>query len=162
MAPPNKVPGRIRRNQRLFWRREFDPPPDNGRGFSIPRLNFSTTSLFQRRKKWKLPSYARKARLPLKKGGREGFLERPFQKAKGLPKFQICLNPFPSIISDDYRRVRIRQSRKNPFRTRIFLLPTPAYSINILGSRGKESQRIAGHGMALLLQPEFLPQKPGR
>jgi len=30
-----------------------------------------------------------KALLPLKKGGREGFLARPFQSAKGLPSFEF-------------------------------------------------------------------------
>jgi hypothetical protein len=34
-----------------------------------------------------LPSNSQKALLPLKKGGREGFLARPFQSAEGLRVF---------------------------------------------------------------------------
>jgi hypothetical protein len=40
--------------------------------------------------KWKeFPIESRKALLPLKKGGREGFLARPFQSAKVLKKSEI-------------------------------------------------------------------------
>jgi hypothetical protein len=47
----------------------------------------------------------------------------------------------PFLIFDDYRGVRIRVSRKNPFRknpfrVRIFLLPASGDSINILESGG--------------------------
>jgi len=46
--------------------------------------------LFQRGKKWKEFSIeSPKALLPLKKGGREGFLARPFQSAKVLPKLKL-------------------------------------------------------------------------
>jgi hypothetical protein len=49
---------------------------------------------------------------------------------------------------------------KTRFESRIFLLPTPAYSSNILGREKKK--RVASHGMSLLPQPEILPQKSGR
>jgi hypothetical protein len=47
--------------------------------------------LFQRGKDWNLPSNFQKALLPLKKGGREGFLGRPFQGAKVVRIFyDLC------------------------------------------------------------------------
>jgi hypothetical protein len=73
-----------------FWRRQFVPPPGNERGLSFPPLDFFTASLFQRGKKWKEFSLETpKALLPLKKGGREGFLARPFQSAKVLPLLEF-------------------------------------------------------------------------
>jgi hypothetical protein len=51
-----------------------------------PPLNFFTVSIFQRGIKSNLLPNCEKALLPLEKGGREGFLGRSFQKAKGLPK----------------------------------------------------------------------------
>jgi hypothetical protein len=48
-------------------------------------LNLFTGSSFQREKTWILPLSVPKALLPLKKGGREGFLRRLFPNAKGLP-----------------------------------------------------------------------------
>jgi hypothetical protein len=51
-------------------------------------LNFFTASLFQRGKEWKESSIeCQKVLLPLKKGGWEGFLARPFQNVKVLQKF---------------------------------------------------------------------------
>jgi len=39
-----------------------------------------------------------KALLPLKKGGREGFLGRPFQNAKVLQKIQFLYIMFPPFV----------------------------------------------------------------
>jgi hypothetical protein len=69
-----------------FWRREFAPSPGNERGLRLRLFNFFTASLFQKGKKWKeFPLEFPQALLPLKKGGREGFLARPFRSAKLLP-----------------------------------------------------------------------------
>jgi hypothetical protein len=69
------------------------PPGFDGVNLPLPRttreafrslnLNFFRASLFQRGKKEKEFSLAcRRALLPLKKGGREGFLATPFHRAK--------------------------------------------------------------------------------
>jgi hypothetical protein len=77
-----------------FRQREIGgPPPDNEKGLCLPPLIFFTASLFQRGKKRKeFSSGYRKALLPLEKGGREGFLARPFQKAKVLQKEKFYEN----------------------------------------------------------------------
>ena len=41
-----------------------------------------------------LSTHPLKALLPLKKGGREGFLGRPFQNAKALPMFNVRCSKF--------------------------------------------------------------------
>jgi hypothetical protein len=90
-----------RGNSRRFWRREFSPPLDNGRGSSVSRLIFSTAALFQRGKTRDLHSNSQKAPLPLKQGGREGFLGSLFKTPKCYALFLKNL----SIRSLTCRRV---------------------------------------------------------
>jgi hypothetical protein len=77
-----------------------------------------------------------------------------------------CFLPAPPLPPGHKIKIRgrwIPQSegeQETRLESRIFLLPTPAYSSNILG-RG-EKKRVASHGMSLLPQPKYLPQEPGR
>jgi hypothetical protein len=59
----------------------------------MPLFNFFTASLFQRGKFGiSSPIQSKRALLPLKKGGREGFLEKVYKTAKQLPDGNLFLD----------------------------------------------------------------------
>ena len=58
-----------------FWRREFTPPPDNNKGFSLLQLDFFAASLFPKGEKRNLPANSQYALLPWKREDGRDFRE---------------------------------------------------------------------------------------
>jgi hypothetical protein len=91
----------------------------NKRGLGLSPFNFFTASLSQKGKKRKEFSIeSPKALLPLKKGGREGFLARPFQSAKVLRVFVI----FQCVPPQTYHSLLPLQSKVSGLRSEVWSL----------------------------------------